>query len=317
MNRDFNNTGFFSLLWKHWAFLLVTQIITVAGVFVGTLPYFMPPEYKSTAVIYPYNISTFSGENATEQMLEFLESVDIKNLVIKDMGLIKHYHIDTTGKYWYANLMSAYNGSINTDATLYQAVEISAEDVNPDTACLIVKDILKQVNQVILNVQVEKSVQVEHLLKKGMEDKRHEIDSLAAISRTMSVQYGLVDNAYQDKEVMKTYYEMLASNKSGKAFEEVADEVKNMEEKGEAFKEVNQHLSAEIGEYDNLDIKYRQVLGDASKQITFTNIVSKPVVPDKKVFPVRWLFAFLACISVFMFSLLILLVMDKMKKKEA
>jgi hypothetical protein len=297
--------------------VLVSQIITVVAVFIFTLPHFIAPKYRSTGVIYPYNISTFSGENPTEQMLEFLGSVDLKNQVIKDLGLVKHYHIDTTGKYWYANLIEAYNGNVNTDATLYQAVEINAEDVNPDTAYLIAKDVLKRINQTILDVQVEKSVEAEHLLKKGMEAKKQEIDSLAAISRTMSVQYGLVDDVNQNKEVFKSYYQMLASGKNGKAFEEVSAQVKNMEEKGEMFKEVNQHLKAEITEYDNIDIKYRQVVDDVNKQLTFTNIVSKPFVPDKKVFPVRWLIALFACGSVFMFTVLSLIIMEKMKSKAA
>jgi len=51
--------------------------------------------------------------------------------------------------------------------------------------------------------------------------------------------------------------------------------------------------------------------------MTFTNVVSKPFVPDKKVFPVRWLIVVFACVSVFMFSVLLLMLLEEKKTKTA
>lgn len=314
MNSNFSNTGFFSWLWKHKIYFAVTQIITVAAVYVITLPFFIRPQYRSTAVIYPYNVSNYSTESPTEQMLEFLRSVDIKNEVIKDLGLIKHYKIDTTGKYWYANLIDDFDGNVFVDPTNMQAIEINAQDVSQDTAYLIAKDMLKCVNAKIHEVQAEKSLEVAHMLKKQMDAKKQEVDSLAAISRTMSVQYGLIDDENQAKEVLRSYYEMMASGKNGKAFDEVSAQVKNIEEKGEIFKEVNRHLKAAMDEYDQEDTKYRIVVSDMNKPLTYTNLISKPVIPDKKVFPIRWFLTLLSCISVFVFSALLLILIEKKNK---
>jgi capsular polysaccharide biosynthesis protein len=311
MSISFDNTGFFKWLWNRKVFIIVAQIIAFAASIAITMPYFMPPEYRSSAIVYPYNLSSYSKESSSEQLMQFLTSVDIKNDVIKDFGLIKHYKIDTTEKYWYTTLLNEYDEKVEIGSTEYEAVEIKVRDVSPDTAYKMVNDIIKVLNGKVLETQVEKSKETERLFKTQVDVKKRQMDSLSALSRMLSVQYGLLDDGNQVREVERAYYQMLTTAKTGKPYEEVAAQVKNMEEKGEQLKEVNEHLTAAVKDYDEEYVKYQEAVRDVNKQVTYINTVAKAFLPDKKVYPIRWIYTLLICSSVFIFSIILLRLLGK------
>ncbi|MDZ7778316.1 MAG: hypothetical protein U5L09_23200 [Bacteroidales bacterium] len=49
------------------------------------------PKYNSRAVIYPSNVAPYSDESETEQLLQWLQSRDIKDSMIRRFELGKHY----------------------------------------------------------------------------------------------------------------------------------------------------------------------------------------------------------------------------------
>jgi len=84
-----NNVSILNGIWK-WKYhiLIITAIgLILSAIFSGS--YFITPKYKSYAVVYPANISPYSDESATEQMLQILQSKDIKDSVIKEFDLSK------------------------------------------------------------------------------------------------------------------------------------------------------------------------------------------------------------------------------------
>lgn len=314
MNNPFDNTTFFNWLWKHKLTILIVEIIAVAASIVFTSPYFMTPEFESCAVVYPSNIVTYSGESATEQLMQFLSSVDIKNEVIKDFNLVKHYKIDTTDRYWYTSLLDEYDQNVAINSTEYNAIKIRVLDKDPDLAYKMVNDIIKVLNRNILDAQREKSMETANSLKMELDKEKRGLDSLLAASKIISVQYGLLDYSNQSRELEKAYYQMLSASKSGKAFDEVSNQIKNLEEKDIEFQHINQHLWNRTNNYDEAYAKYRTALKEANKQITFTNVIARPYRADRAAYPVRWLYALLAFIGALVFSVIGLKVAHAFKK---
>ena len=73
-------------------------IVFIAGTIASyLLTFLITPLYKSTAVVYPYNLNVYSKESATEQMVQLLKSEDVKESLIKAFHLYEHYVIDTAG----------------------------------------------------------------------------------------------------------------------------------------------------------------------------------------------------------------------------
>ncbi|HWY98308.1 MAG TPA: hypothetical protein VNY36_04400, partial [Bacteroidia bacterium] len=289
--------------------LLVVQVLAVIAAVIFSSPYFMPKQYKSFAVVYPYNLSTYSHESPTEQMLQFLTSRDIKEGVIKRFNLAKHYNIDTADREWKSMLLDKYDKNIIVNGTEYEAVEVIAYDINADTAYRIVNGILSVLNEQVLKVQKEKSTEVAKLWKKQLDLKKKECDSLSSLSKSLSVQYGLLDFGSQTREVTKAYYQNGASAKSA----EVAAQMKNMEEKGMELQAVNQHMNAALASYDDILNKYEDAEKDVTKQLTFSNVITSPYTADKKSYPIRWLVVLITCIAAFIFSAVVLRTAERLK----
>ena len=87
MNNFFDAQRILDLIWKRkFHFILVGVIaIVLSGIFSGST--FIKPKFKSTARIYPSNLSELSEESNTEQMLEILNSNDIKFRMFDAFGL--------------------------------------------------------------------------------------------------------------------------------------------------------------------------------------------------------------------------------------
>jgi len=304
----FGNTNYLKWLAGHGKALISIQVIAIIGGIVFSSPFFIPKQYKSFAVVYPYNFSVYSHESPTEQMMQFLTSRDIKEAVIKKFNLVKHYNIDTTNREWKSELLEKYDKDIIVNSTEYEAVELVVYDVSPDTAYKIVNGILDILNNKVLGVQKEKSLEVAKMWKKQLDMKKKECDSLSDLSKSLSVQFGLLDYGNQTREVTKAYY-----SGSGAKSGEVATEMKNMEEKGTELAAVNQHLNAALVNYDDILVKYEDAERDVNKQLTYSNVVTSPYAADKKSYPIRWLVVLITCISAFLFSSVVIRVAERLK----
>jgi hypothetical protein len=314
MNDVMKNTGLFKWLWQHKISLLIIQVLAITASIIFSGPKYIRPEYKSCAVLYPYNMTSYSRESSTEQMLQFLNSVDIKHEMVRDFGLIRYYHIDTNKKNWYGQLLDTYDKNVSVNFTEFEAVEIKVYDYNPDTASKMVEGIINIMNRKVLEIQREKAKESAILYKKLLDIKKRQMDSLSAISKQLSVQYGLLDYSSQTREVLKAYYQMLASSKAGKPFEETSTQIKNLEEKGPEFIKVGVLLISAAKDYNETFSKYQDALNDINKQITYSNVVENPFPAYNPSYPVRWIMVFVAAMAAFIFSSVVLLTIEKIRE---
>ena len=305
----FQNTNYLKWVIEHKRALIIVQVIAIIASVIFSSPYFMPQQFKSFAVVYPYNFSVYSHETPTEQMMEFLSSRDIKEGVIKQFNLAKHYDIDSTDHQWKSKLLEKYDKNVIINSTEFEAVELIVYDVNADTAYKIVNGILNILNQKVLMVQKAKSIEVANMWKKQMDMKKKECDSLSNLSKSLSVQYGLLDYSSQTREVTKAYYTNTASAKNNG----VADQMRNMEEKGMELQSVNAHLTSALTNYDDLLVKYEDAERDVRKQLTYSNIITSPYAADKKSYPIRWLVVLITCLAAFLFSAVVLRTVERLK----
>jgi capsule polysaccharide export protein KpsE/RkpR len=314
MEGDLNLLNLIRWLWRKKYPILIVEVIAITASIIFTSPRFVRPEFRSYATFFPVNMGPYPLEVYMEELIQNLKSVDLKNEVIRDFNLIKHYKIDTTKKFWYSNLLKLYDSKVDVDVTNYNAVLLQVYDVNPDTACMIAKDIIRQVNNNILADQREKASEYAGTYKKELDIKKRDIDSLSSLAKVLSIQYGLIDYNGQTRELERAYYQMLSNSKGGKPLDETSAQIKNLEEKGEQFREVNQHLSSALTAYDDLLFKYQNAMSDANKKQTFLSVISKPYPDDAKARPKRLVTILLLAVSVLLISAVILRFLERIKQ---
>ena len=120
---------------KKWKKPLLQIFIASAVIgFIITLPFIMKPMYKSSAVLYPANLSPYSKETPTEQMVQLLNSEDVRDSLVKNFYLYKHYAIDSANGYPWYEMMKRMDDNISVGKNQYEAIEVAVFDEDPKMA---------------------------------------------------------------------------------------------------------------------------------------------------------------------------------------
>jgi uncharacterized protein involved in exopolysaccharide biosynthesis len=312
MEEYFNNKSIFSLINKWKIHIIVIALF--AGIVGGAASYLITPLFKSTAILYPVNLAPFSDENETEQMLQILQSNDIKFNLIENLKLDKHYKIDKKEQLYKSNMFSKLSERISLSKTEYESVNISVLDQDPKMAVKIVNEIIKQYNKEVQSLHRYKYKELLDIKAVEISNKKIEIDSLEKRIDFLRSEYGLLDYGNQVKELTRSYYKLLQSNATkAKEAELILD---NFKKYGGEYKALNQKI---IDERNNLKIfkqKYEEVKTEYYKEITFSHIVENAYAADKKSKPIRWLIVMFSIVGAIVFSLIIISIIESINTSK-
>ncbi|MGE0638185.1 MAG: hypothetical protein AB7G44_14740 [Bacteroidia bacterium] len=309
MSEYFDNSNILKIVQKYQKQLLIVCGATVVLSVLFSAPWFIKPKYKSTAVLYPANIIAFGSETPDEQMVQVFQSDDIKTQISNEFNLYETYGIDTTSdKSYKTKLIKEFNENITIDKTELVSVKVEALHPNPVIARDIVSRMIELFNQKERDLQKEKAMELVTILKKQLNDKRTEMDSMDVLVRDLRVKYGILDYALQTEYA--TEGALIASPMQKANEQEVKTLLNNLKDKGGEFVALNEHLWRVRGTYNDLKVQYENALRDVEKNLTYCNVVTSPFVADKKSYPVRWLIVVISTLSTLLFSLIVISVIE-------
>ena len=302
MDKYFNNLSLLKVIlkWK-WHIAAVTIIAAILGaVFSG--PTFITPKYKSEAVLYPNGLSEFSDETYTEQMLQVMESQEIIDSIVNKFNLMSHYGIDVNYKYAKTALMGEYHDRISISKTPYDAVKIKVLDKDPQMAYDIVNEIINQYDQKFSTIHKSKKYENARMFEQQLAKKSAFMDSLKRELNQITNDGDMLNYIYLSKGNSMAYFS--DGNNSNKT-SDIATAIALVE------------LSAsQTADYTNVRHFYEEELRQAEGKMTYSNIVSRPFVADKKSYPVRWVIVALCGISALILSILVVAAVEKIDIKE-
>ena len=302
MNKYFDNTSLIKVVlkWK-WHIATVTILAEILGaVFSG--PTFITPKYKSEAVLYPNGLSEFSDETYTEQMLQVMESQEIMDSVVKKFDLMKHYEIDPNYKYAKTALLGEYHDRVSISKTPYEGVKIKVLDKDPQMACNIVNEIISCYDNVFAQIHKSKKWENVRMFEKQLEQKSAFIDSLRRELAKITQDGDMLNYMYLSKGNSLAYF---GENNDKNAENNVASAITLIE-----------LISTETEDYSEVRHFYEEELRQAQGEMTYSNIVSRPFVSDKKAYPVRWVIVALSGIGAFLLSIFVVVALDKIEIKK-
>ncbi|OQA08979.1 MAG: hypothetical protein BWY67_01406 [Bacteroidetes bacterium ADurb.Bin397] len=256
----------------------------------------------------------YSTESPTEQMLQLFESDDIRDELIRDFDLFNHYEIDTTQKYPLTLLYGQMSENIKIDKTKFESVEIEVYDTDPFVACRLVDSLLVKMHKKARMIQREKSAEVVVIIKNQYDLKKAEMDSMENLLKDIRTTYNLLDFNSQVKSFTRAYYESMAKGGSNSKLDKV---MTDLAENGGRYVSLNEHLWRVRGTYNDLKLQYENALKDLSKELTYTNVVTKPVPAEKKSSPVRSLIVLMFTASMLLLSFIIIVVFENSKRITA
>lgn len=300
---------------RQWKILLSIAILALIFAIVFSSPRFVPPKYKSEAVIYPANVGEYGGETELEQLQQYLESNEIRNYIIEKYDLWDEYEIDREDPHKQTWINLAYGEHISFDETRFESVRITVLSTSPEKARDIVNDIIEQVDNIKREIERLKYKEVLDINEKLVKDKKALVDSLGIVIREMSIKYGLLDYIAQSERVTEKYMDFLLSGKKGKDYEEAKTLYENLQKHGREFHNLHAQLNNANNEYMRRLNVYDMALKDYNKIQTFSNVLVKPEIADKKSSPIRWLIILAAVASSVGFTFVLLLILGYQKRQ--
>ncbi len=301
MSKYFNNLPLLKVIlkWK-WHICSVTALAIIAGaVFSG--PRFITPKYKSEAIIYPNGLSEFSDETYTEQMLQVIESQEIIDSVVAIFNLMEHYNIDPNYKYAKTALLGEYHDRVSISKTPYDAVEIKVLDKDPQMACDIANEIIRLYNVKFDNIHKTKKLEYVKMYENILTHKYNFIDSLKKELASIIGDNNMLNYLYLSKGNSIAYF----SNSDNSNPQNISNAIALVE-----------LITTETEAYSEIKLEYENELLQAEGEMTYSNIVSRPFVADKKATPVRWIIVALCGIAALLLSILTVVAIEDIKTKE-
>jgi uncharacterized protein involved in exopolysaccharide biosynthesis len=291
--------------WKLHLAVIVIAAAVLAAFFSSSI--FITPLFKSFAVLYPSNISAYAEESLSEQMMQVLQSKDIRDSLVKKFDLPRHYGIDPEYEYYTSTLLWEFNKNVKISKTPYDAVVIEIWDKDPKVACDMVNEMMNQYNYKLRGLHKEKFGEVVNNYRTVTNYKRQELDSLQTRSKELGTEYGLLDYPNQTREVMRAYL----AGKGG----EVSRLKKNLEEKGGEREMVSNLMVALTKDYSAFKLDYDRAVLDLNRNYTYVNVLNKPFPADKKGYPVRWVIVLVSALASLFAAIIVIGIIENRRKR--
>jgi len=284
-------------------------IVSLAAIILSTLfssEWFIKPRFKSVATVYPANVIPYGDESNTEQILQVLQSTEIRDAIVTKFNLFEHYGITKTENSAQAKLIGTYQYFVSITKTEFESVDIKVTDTDPKLACDMVNEIIVQLNNKISKLHKEKASEVVQLLNKQLKLESSQLDSLNKGMQELRSKYQILDYDIQVKEASKEYVKTKNSNASSL--------MKSLEEKGGEYYQYKKIYDGLIISYNKTRTEYNTAMKELNKNFTYTYVVSPPSVSDKKAYPIRWLIVSISTFSANFLLLIIIIFLNNKKK---
>lgn len=313
-NFSFTNFDLVRIALKRKLHLSVVLVSSLALGYLLSSEWFITPRYKSTAILYPSNLIPYSMETPTEQLLQLFQSADVRTMMVRRFDLPKVYRVDTAGKAGISTLHLMYDENVSVRKTEFESVKIDVLDEDPARACSMVDTLIHFVNLKARNLQREKTREVVAIFKNQLAWKKKQLDSLESVLHELRVRYGLLDFKSQTKEATRSYLKLQGEGGGSKA--RIADTLlRNLEEKGGELETTSELLDKVRSDYAGVKAEYDKAISDLTKELTYSNVVTKPFKADKKSYPVRWIIMATVAVSALLLAMILFAVIDGRRKK--
>ena len=324
---DFEAVNLLMFLWRGRAMILIIFALAAIGSIIASLS--IREKFKSVAIIFPAksntitlfennnpkdNIYNFGEEEEAEQLVQILQSSDIRETIVAKYDLYKHYDVDMESPEKQYLLQGEYEENINFRRTKYGSIEIAVMDWNPDTAALMANDIVQLLDSAKNRMIKERAytafkvIEGEYLQTvasiKSMVDSLQALGSMGVVSK--------VERA----ELNAGYTQALIQGKAS-AIELLKEQIDINNKFGAVYSGMTENMENETKRLTELRSVYKQAKSNFEARLSYQFISERAFPADKKAYPIRWLIVVMSCLSAFIFSIFLLIAISKLKEMRA
>lgn len=285
---------------------------------------FIKDKYKSSVILFPTTTSSISkaliSENnankddvlrfgeveEAEQLLQILNSDEIKYRIIEKYNLMEHYKIREDEKYKITKLYKEFQDNITFRLTKYLAIEISVLDYSADTASFIANDIAVFLDSVKNRMQKEIAIPAFKIVEERYNNQKEFVKSLEDSLTSLRL-LGVIDYESQAERLTEQLAIAVLQGKSS-AITALEDRLKTLSKYGGAYVSIRDQLEYEKKLSTAIHTKYEEAKIDAETTLQHKFIVNNAFPAEKSTYPIRWLIVLVSVFSTLTLTILILIV---------
>jgi uncharacterized protein involved in exopolysaccharide biosynthesis len=325
---DFNslNVLYFIYKWRKPLILVGIAAFILSSIAALTIK----EKYKSTVILFPATTNSiskalltennvkqedvlqFGEEEEAEQMLQILNSDEIRTKVCEKYNLMAHYGIDSTDKFKRTKLYDEFQSNISFKRTEYMSVKIEVMDGDPELASVIANDIAALHDSTKIRIQRDRALRslkiVEQEYFQKVQDVKRGIDSMKIINS-----YGIYDYESQS-EVTSEQYAIAMSKGDQRAMKLLEQQLKIIGEYGGAYVSLRENLYMQRKQLNLLKTKYEEVKVDATEVLPQKFVVSHAFPAEKKSYPVRWIIVVVSTFATLLAAIIAILLLENVKQ---
>ncbi|MEO6303115.1 MAG: Wzz/FepE/Etk N-terminal domain-containing protein [Bacteroidia bacterium] len=305
--ENLNSSNILKIIFKNRKSFFVVML--VAAVVSYGASFLLKEKYKSSAVVYPVNMFQSSEESASEQLLQYFLSEDVKYKLAKEFNLFERYGIDTISSKGGKSLFNfMFIENLKVSPTIYESIEIEVKDQDPAFAQKLNAAFILNTNEFIR--ESKKKIVKQYLAntKTVIDIQSKELDSLSKAMYKIKSDYNILDAKSQAKYLSKGISKGTVLN------DNLQLQIKGIKEKGTELNVLDGRINSTLQSYTQIKVKNNAYLLDISGEMDFYTFVSKPNLQDKKCFPVRWIIVLVSSLSALFMALVYFLYKNRSKE---
>jgi len=327
----FSSSDLVDFTLSHWKPLAVISFMAfIISIVVSLL---ITPLYRSTVVMFPASsvsvsealvsttgsdpgsgILSFGEEEETEQLLQILNSDDIKEKLIQKFNLFEHYGVDPESKIKYTLLYSKMKKYISFRKTEYMSVRIDVLDEDPVIAADMANEMASLLDSTINRMQRKRAEEAFRIVAEEYRQLQEEITALEDSLKKIG-ELGIYDVEAQSQGLNEAWLEAQSSGNQQLA-RKLEEQIRVLGAYGGDYLFLKEFLRNESDRLSVLKDKYTRARVDLEQRLPNTFIVNQARVAEKKSVPKRSYIVIISTISAFLFAYFVLIVMDSFKKHD-
>jgi capsule polysaccharide export protein KpsE/RkpR len=196
-------------------------------------------------------------------------------------------------------------------------VDLEVTDEDPVMARDIALEVLHQADLLARRLQRRNSREVLVIMRSALDATKQKIDSVEARLNALRSDNGMLEYASQAKELTRGYVQLIAKGAGQAQRNELSALMKDMEEKGGEFRTLSELNKLLVKDYGKRLAQEQQILIDVSKELTYSNMVVYPEVPDRKSWPVRGVVVVITVAAALLLCYILLFLRDRAQATSA
>lgn len=325
---DFNslNVLFFVYKWRKQLTIVGVSAFIISSIIALTIQ----EKYKSTVILFPAttnsiskalltdnsttkeDILEFGEEEEAEQMLQILNSDEVRTRICEKYNMMEHYGIDPEDRYKRTKLYDEYLENINFKRTEFMSVKIEVMDYSADTAALIANDIASLHDSTKIRMQHERAREALKIVEREYHAKLQEIrkmeDSIKVING-----FGVFDYESQSEVTSEQYAIAIAKNDQ-RAAKSLEEKLQIISKYGSAYVSLRDNMYMQRKQLNLLNSKYDEAKVDAEQVLSQKFVVSNAYPAEKKSYPIRWLIVVVSVLSSLLIAVVTILILENIRQ---